>query len=284
MDIRNYISTDCVCDLPKEYLEENNIGVIRFYLYMDSGRFMDGYEITVSNVIDHYEENETKIVSRPPTPNEYAKLFGKQLKIYDNIIHFTISSDTSDSYKQAAEGIKLLGEDAKRVHIVDTKTLSSGMGFIIINAVKMNKQGYSAEEIVAASEKMIPKVDVSFVTKNADYLAINDRVSPVIAKFFKTLKLRPVFAMKDGKLTVARFEYGNGYVKRYIKQKIKKTDRIDLERVFITNAACSKAELEKISKEVTDICPFKKVIFCTTSATVACNCGAGSFGIIFMYK
>lgn len=284
MGNKNYIITDCVSDLPKEYIDENNIGVIRFYLYLDSGRFMDGYEISVTNVIEHYEEVQTKIISKPPTAKEHAEIYKNILKEYDNIIHFTISSDTSVSYEQSVLGKELLGLDADRVTIIDTKTLSSGMALLIYKAVEMNKNGASVDEIVKVCEELIPKTDVSFVAKNADYLAINERVSLSVARFLRFFKMRPVFYMKNGKLSIARFALGNGYIKRYIKGKLRKNDKIDTSKVFVTYAGCNMKDVKRIAEEVKKICPFKEVIICNTSATVACNCGAGTYGIIFMYK
>ena len=86
------IITDCVCDLSNDFLQSQEVDVVRFYLTLDSGRFMDGYEISVSNVIEHYEDNKTKIVSNAPSPEEYAQIYREQLKTSETVIHYTISS------------------------------------------------------------------------------------------------------------------------------------------------------------------------------------------------
>ena len=280
------IITDCVCDLSNDFLQSQEVDVVRFYLTLDSGRFMDGYEISVSNVIEHYEDNKTKIVSNVPSPKEYAQIYREQLKTSETVIHYTISSLISDSYKLANEGRDLLGEKASKGYIVNSLTLSSGIAFLILQACDMRKRGYDAEAIVKASQTLISKVNVSFVAKNADYLAINGRVSSLIAKFVRSFRLRPVFYMDNGKLTVLRFEHGNRekYIKKYIRRQFKQKDKIDTERVFITHAACAKDEVDRIVAEVRSIIDFKNIHICTTSASVACNCGAEAVGVIYKYK
>lgn len=280
------IITDCVCDLSNDFLQSQEVDVVRFYLTIDSRRFMDGYEISVSNVIEHYEENKTKIISKVPSPEEYAQIYREQLETSETVIHYTISSLISNSYKLANEGRELLGEDASKVFIVNTLTLSSGISFLILQACDMKKRGYDAETIVQESKELISKVHVSFVSRNADYLEINGRVTPFIASFVRTFRLRPVFYMDNGKLSVLRFEHGSRekYIKKYVRRQLKHKEKIDPERVFITHAACSKDEVDRIVAEVRSIIDFKYVHVCTTSATVACNCGAKTVGVIFKYK
>lgn len=280
------ILTDCVCDLSNEFLQKQEVDVVRFYLSLVHGRFMDGYEISVSNVIEYYEDYKQKIVSNPPSPEEYAQIYRELLEENETIIHFTISSLISDSYKLANAGRDMLVDAAANVFIVNSLTLSSGMAFLILQACELKKKGYDAETIVKACKELIPKVDVSFVAKNADNLAINGRVSSFVAKFVHSMKLRPVFYMNKGKLIISRFEHGNRekYIKKYIHRQMKNKDKIDSEHVFITHAACSKDEVDRIVAEVRSIIDFKNVHICTTSATVACNCGADAFGIIYKYK
>lgn len=286
MKKRNCIITDCVSDLSNEFLQENGIEVIRFYLELSTGRFQDGYEISVSNVIEHYAQKGTKIISNEPLPEEYADFYRHRLLEYDEIIHYVISSDISESYSRATQGRAMLSEDAKKVFIVDTKNLSSGIALLVQKAIQYNKMGMSAREIAEKTTELIPKVNLSFVAVNADYLAINDRVSPKIAKFIHAFHLRPVFAMKEGHLILSGFEFGSRerYIRRYIRHRLRKIEKIDTENIFITHAAIGSEELSRVLAEVKSMGEFKNIHVSVTSATVACNCGAGAMGIIYMKK
>lgn len=281
------ILTDCISDLHPAYMQRNNIEPIGFYLTLDSGRFMDGYEISATNVLEYYSENERKIISNPPPAKEYADIYRRNLAENENIIHFSISSGISNAVPNALEAREYLGEDAKRVFIVDTKMLSSGMAFLIVKAVEMIEANASADEIVKVVTDMIPKINVSFITQNADHLAINERVSYKVAKIIRTLKLRPIFYMdKDGNLTLPGFKLGifESYPKHYIHSRLRHPDKIDTTRAFITHAGCSKEQIDSYVAEVKKVVPFERIHICTASATVASNCGPGTFGVIFKYK
>lgn len=280
------ILTDCISDLRTEYMKRTDVDPIHFYLSLDSGRFMDGYEISAANVLEYYSENGTKIISNPPPAEEYAQIYRKFLETYETIIHFTISSGISVAYPNAMKARELLGDDAKRVFVVDTLSLSSGMAFLIVKAVEMVKNGIETEDIVKEMSVMIPKLNVSFITLSADHLAINERVSHEIAKIIRVLKLRPIFYMDNGKLAIPGFKLGlfENYQKHYIRSRLKHPDRIDKSRAFITHAGCTKEQVDNYVAEVKKVIPFERIHICTASATVASNCGPGTFGIIFMYK
>lgn len=280
------ILTDCISDLRNEYMKRTDVDPIRFYLSLDSGRFMDGYEISAANVLEYYSENEKKIISNPPPAKEYAEIFRRFLEDYETIIHFTISSGISEAYSNATAAKEMLGDDAKRVFIVDTLSLSSGMAFLIVKAVEMVKNGAETEDIVKEMSVMIPKLNVSFITMNADHLAINERVSHKVARMIRILKIKPIFYMNNGNLTIPGFKLGlfDNYQKHYIHSRLKHPEKIDTSRAFVTHAGCTKEQVDSYVAEVRKVVPFERIHVCNASATVASNCGPGTFGVIFMYK
>lgn len=280
------LSTDCVCDLSNDYLDKNDILCIRFYLNVESGKFMDGYEISAVNVVEHYTNVGTKIISAEPEAAEYSYLFRKKLEECDELIHFTISSKISSSYEKAMKGKEMLGEDAGRVHVFDTESLSGGMAFLILKAVQMRNNGSSIEEIISVCEAMRSKIDVGFVAPNVHYLTINGRVEPYIEKICNGLKLHPIFRMKEGDLVPVGFESGKRevYAKHYILKRLKKRANIDDTNVYIVHSSCPPDEVNKIVNLVKQQVPFKNVYINKTSATVTCNSGEGAFGIIYMNK
>lgn len=285
--MKTRLLTDCASDLSNELLESLDVGVVRFFMHLDTGSFTDLYEITAANVIEYYANNGTKIISEEPTAEDYSKIFTRELKKYENVIHFSISSKISDAYSRACQGRDLLDEEsASHVFVIDTLSISSAIGLLIERASKMNREGKSAQEIVNEMHDMIPRIDTNFITSNADYLAINGRVKQWISDVCKALQLRAVFRMYDGDLRPCRFEFGSRerYIRRYIKHELKHPDRIDDGVVFITHSSSSKEELRMVTQTVQSIVPFKKVYTCKTSATVTCNCGAGAIGVLFLYK
>ena len=63
-------------------------------------------------------------------------------------------------------------------------------------------------------------------------------------------------------------------------------NRADIDRriLFITYAGMSKEQLQRIQTLAQQYCPFERVYLQKASSAIACNCGPGSFGLLFMRR
>lgn len=280
------ISSDCVCDLPAEYIESHSIGILYFYMIMDTGRFRDNDEVTSANIIEYYRSSGKKAVSDVPPAEEYAVYFKKQLEKYEQIIHISISSGVSVSFERALAGKELLGELSHKVSIVDSLSLSTGMAHLVMKAVELRDSGSSSGEIVVALNELRPYINTAFITKNADYMYINGRASKGVAWLSRTFNLHPVFKLKDGKLVVKGIGVGriDKAYKRNVKRELKGAKHIDGKCLFFTHAGLSSDEIKDLLREVEKYKHFEKIVVANTSATVTSNCGEGTFGLLFLYE
>ncbi|MGN1423136.1 MAG: DegV family protein [Oscillospiraceae bacterium] len=278
------ISTDCVCDLPEDYLTRNDVGILYFYIATSTGRFRDGFEITSGNILEYLENGGAKSETMPPEPEEYRDFFLEQLEKCDELIHIAISSGASLSCRNANAALELLGEKRGKVRVIDSGHLSTGMGHIVIRAAEMRSEGYSADEIAAAAERLKKRVSTSFITMNADYLYRNGRVSKAVKNICGIFMLHPVLVLKNGKITLKNIRIGNydKAVMRYIKSELRRSGKIDKRRLFITHAGCSIRQINAVKERAAKLCEFNEVTVTKASATVSCNCGAGTVGVLFV--
>lgn len=280
------ITADCVCDLPDEYLAYNDIDIIYFYISTDTGRFRDGFEIDSRNIIEYLEDGGVKSETKEPSSSEFKSFFEKALKNNSEIIHVCISSGTSDSYKNALDAREHMGDRGKRVHIVDSYHLSTGMGHMIIKAVDMRDEGCTSKEIVKELDSMKKRVSSSFITRSADYLYRNGRVSKLVRDITAALKIYPVLTMKKGKMALKTIQIGSydKAVIRYIRNELRYDRRINKGRLFVTHAGCTVKTIGDVRAEIDKLCSFDEVVVTTASATVSSNCGPGTLGVLYVYE
>ncbi len=279
------ISTDCVCDLPEEYLSRNKIGIIYFYIITNTGRFQDVHEITSENMLEYLESKGNEVLTVAPKVDEYCKFFRTGLSMYDEVIHICVSRHISQSYENANQAVEKLQELGKRVHVVDSGHLSTGLGHMVIKAVDLKAQGRGIDGILAGLERMKQSISTSFITVNADYLYLNKRVSKWVRDICRYLTLHPVLTMKDGRITLKKVFIGN-YEKaalRYVRGEVKRNEGINKKRAFITHVGCSVRFIGEVKAEVEKFCHFEEVISTKASATISGNCGMGTFGILYVY-
>ena len=72
--------------------------------------------------------------------------------------------------------------------------------------------------------------------------------------------------------------------KRYVRKIFIEPRNVDRRILFITYAGLEDRSIAYIQKLVKQYCPFERVYLQKASSAIACNCGAGSFGLLFMKK
>ena len=280
------ISTDCVCDLPETFLRANGVDLVHFYIDTNTGKFRDGYGITSRNVLEYLQEGGTMAETNAPEPQEYVEFFERELERCDELIHIALSGHIGNSCKNAMAAMERMNEKAKRVTVIDSEHLSTGLGHMVMLAVEMRDGGKSTEEIAAAVKALRGKISTTFITPNADALYRNGRVSGTIRELAALFSLHPVLAMRRGKMALKMLGIGDyeRSVLRYVRRELKNSDEIDQKRLFITHAGCPVRLIAKVKEEAERSCRFDEVIVTQSSATVSCNCGAGAVGVLFVRK
>lgn len=281
MEKKIAITSDCVCDLSEDILEKYHVKVIYFYIVTDRGWFKDLDEITSRNIVEYFENGGQQIRTMAPNPEEYVSFFEGVLAEADEIIHISISSTLSKSYENASKATECFGN---RVQIFDSRHLSTGIGHLVIKAAQLAEEGKLSGEIIAELEDLRNRVSTTFIAENADYLYRTRRVSKLVRNFCTAFKIHPVLSLKDGVMKLASVEMGNynKSVLRYVKKQLKKTGKIEKNRVFITHTICPVKLVSMVKHMVRDKNVFEEVIETDASATITSNCGANTIGVLFV--
>lgn len=280
------IIADCTCDLSEELLKHFEIDRAYFYIHTDSGRFRDVDEITAANIFEYMQDEGKCGVTVAPYTEDLVSLYRSKLQTYDEVIHIITSSKISMCLNNAMEAITQLGDSSRRVHLFDSRQLSSGIGLLCLRAAALRKEGLDSDTILSELEKMRDRVSTTFMAPNADYLYINKRVNQFTKILCNLLFIHPVLEIKDGDLRLKSIRLGNyeQSMKSYINKELQNINNIRTDQVFVTHAGCTANDLKLIRSEVEQFLPLSNVTVTEASATVSSNSGPRTFGVLFVKK
>ena len=275
------ISTECVADLPKKMFKQYGVEIIYYDIETDSGVFRDTEEINAGNVMEYFHSGGGIARSITPSAYDYKNFFKKVLMDYDEIIHLCNSQKISNALKNADLARMKLGIEGRKVHVVDSMHLSSGLGLMVLAAAKCRNSGMKVSEILEYLKQEVNYVSTSFLVKNTDFLLQNNRVGRHLMSLCKLLHLHPVICMRNGELHMWKFYVGTyeKAVYKYISDVLYEISDVDKELCVLTYVGCSHESLERIYGEIVRRINFKQVWVQPASATVSCNCGPDCFGI-----
>lgn len=277
------ILTDSTCDLSDELIEEFGITVIPLNIIMGDKSFRDGVDAKQAEIFAWADANKTT----PKTSAPDLGLVEETLKPFqeagDEVVYLGIGADLSSTLQTIRLAAEDLGYD--KVYAIDSMNLSTGVGLQVLRAADYAKAGMSGAEIRDKIEASRDRVRASFCIDTLTYLHRGGRCSAVAALFGAALMLKPMIAVKNGKMGVAKKYRGKirKVLKEYAKELEPELRNAETDRVFITHTA-SDETAEEIRSYVESLGIFEHVYTTKAGGVIASHCGPGTLGILFYSK
>lgn len=275
------ISTESTSDLSKTLLEENNIFVIRYPVLLGENVYSDGDNITPEQIFEFVDE--TGKLPKTSAINEFTFVdYFKNIldQGYDGIIHISLSSKISSTYKNATNGATKF--DGK-VKVIDSLSLSTGSGLLVLYASELAKQGLDLDTIYNKVSNRVKYVQTSFVVNTVEYLHKGGRCSGLAKFAANILRLKPQIIMENGEMHPGKKYRGRNsqIVENYCKDILEEYNNPDLSIAFVTHTVASDEMIEAAKKALIDR-GFKKIIETTAGCTITSHCGPKTLGILFI--
>lgn len=277
------ISTDCTCDLPEELIKMLGIRIMYLYIRTENGRFADTKEIGSNNMAEYLNNIHSRAYSDSASVEEYESFFADALLEAEEVIHISLASNVGKSYSVACEAAKGFGH----VRVVDSGSISAGLGLIVLKAAQMALDKMGSDEILKAIQESKPKVQTGFYVPSARIYHQRGYTSTFIAKLCEYFNLHLMLVSKKEKITIQKLIPGTEKRARrafvhFCLHKYKK--KANKRVVYITHVGLTSDVLEDIKKEVLKLIDFEDVRIVEASVSSSCNSGQGTFGIGFFTK
>ena len=275
------ITTTSMCDLPEDIVQKLNIPIIPFRLHTDAGVFKDGIQIDANELIRFINDGK-QAMSAPPEVMDYTEFFAGELKNAHHLIHIALPDSVSEDYNRASEAARSFDN----VTIINSESLSSAMGLLVLIGCKLVQQGVPVEDIIDELEKVKKRLRCSFVIITTDYMAKRGLIGKRIHEVAGALNIHPWLKFKDNKTAISGLWIGNKKktYASYIRKAFPANVKPDEDLAFVTYADVPQETLLWVKEEIERYAHFNRIIFQQASASVTSNCGPGTIGILYFTK
>ncbi len=277
------ISSDSTCDLSPEILRDYGVETLPLYVVVDGTARKDMEEITPDDLYDHVAKHGKPGSTAAINVDEYITFFTRMKEDAQTVIHFTISAELSSCYQNAC----IAAQEVGGVYVIDSRSLSNGIGLLVLRACELARKDMAAEVIVSYLQDMVKRVEASFIPESLEYLKLGGRCSGAAAMGANLLRIKPCLQLREGHIVVGKKYTGSleSVVMKYIGDKLSKLEDVDLSRVFITHSGLTDPTLlDRVKDAVLTVAPFEDVLVCRANCTVSNHCGPNTLGVIFCKK
>ena len=270
------IVTDSSAHLTSEEIEQYGITIVPLRVRMGRKVFRELTELTYEEYFRRLEGVRTLPQTESPQLQDLLDLYYNLSQETDHIISIHTSRKLNPVVDVARNAASMLRTHT-RITVIDSETISRGLGMIVLKAAQMANEGASAQEIGREIRGMIPAVFLAFLTSDLHYLERDGRLRKSQAFLGAMLGIRAMVETREGDLLVMdKARDALGTVEKLYDYISEFAYLEEIALLQHNNVQESTALLERLKDMFPDITIFTDVY----DATLATFIGPNALGVI----
>jgi len=192
------IVTDGACSLTPAQGEQFGIHVVPVYVAFGEKTYRAGIDLDNEGFYRFLSTSKKlPTTAQPPAP-DFVNIYNQLAEEAEEIITIVISHHMSATIQSAEMARNLF--DNVPVHIVDSETVSLGLGMMAIAAARAAEQGQDAQAVLNLVESIKQKMNVIFTVNTLEYLYKGGRIGGATAFLGTALDIKPILYIKNGRI------------------------------------------------------------------------------------
>ncbi|MEO5575524.1 MAG: DegV family protein [Gaiellaceae bacterium] len=187
---------DSTADFPDAQIRFSNMRVVPLYVRFGEESFRDYVELAPRDFYKRLRTAPELPTTSQPTPQDFLTVY-HALAGYERIYSLHISSRLSGTFESASLAA---AEEGDRIRIVDTESVSIGIGMLALAIQDLLERGTTDEEIEAVIVSHRERAGILFTVDTLEFLAKGGRIGRARALMGSLLNVKPILAIEDGEV------------------------------------------------------------------------------------
>jgi len=264
--------TDSTGDLPEEVAAQHGIGVVPIYINFDGDSYLDGIDLSREDFYARLPDLDPSPTTAIPGPGLFLQTYQR---LVDEGATEILSVHISRELSGVVDAAQLAARDAPvPITVVDSGSLSLGLGFLAQAAAEAAANGSSMTEIMTLIDDQRRRTHVFAMLDTLEFLRRSGRMNRVLATVGGWLRIKPLLKMNDGTATAERIRSTEAAVQRLIALL---TEALPLERVALVHThALERAQ--ELRDRARHLLPHDSVLSVDITPVLGAHLGPGAAG------
>ena len=280
------IFTDATADIDTNALHGlPNLEIIPMEIFIDEASYYFGPDGTIDHEM-FYDRLDPQIDVKTTgiNPEIYEQYFEAALEQGLDVLYICFTSGLSSTYN-TVRLVKTMMKDKypdRKIFCIDSLCASLGEGFLVLEALKRQREGMEFDELVEWLEAEKTNVGHWFTLDSFEYLVKGGRISPTAAAIASTLQIKPLLSVDtEGKLTVAGKTRGRHSAIATILKKMDSNWKPEKgKRVIVGHGNCEEEALQ-LKEKVLARHPDAQVDIMSIGPVIGCHTGPSILALVF---
>ncbi len=193
-----YIVSDSSCDLAQGETDQPNMEIVPLSIRFGSDEFTDRQDLSVDDFYDRMANSDVLPQTACPSPGAFERAFRSAADAgAEAVVCINISSALSNTL-QSAQTAAAAYEGRVPIHVIDSKSVSSGLGTLVLEAAKVAASGADADSVLRRVGDLIPRTHVFAALNTLENLKKGGRIGGAKAMVGSILSIKPLIDITGG--------------------------------------------------------------------------------------
>jgi DegV family protein with EDD domain len=272
------VVTDSTADIPVEMAAARNVAVVPLTVSFGAENFLDG-ELTQQQFFDRMKASPKLPTTSQPSVGAFVEVYEKALATAEEVLSVHISSRLSGTIESARTAAE---QFAGKVHVYDSKNLSWGLAFQVMEAAKAATEGLSVAAALERVERVRDRVKIIVGLDKLDNLAKGGRIGRVSAFLGSFLDLKVTLTVdSDGAFTPVARTRGEKAALKHTLDWVAEHMGNAKSGAFAVGHALSESRAHDLADAIKQRFDASEMVVYETGIVIATHTGTG-WGVIFV--
>jgi DegV family protein with EDD domain len=272
------IVTDSTVDLTEKEISDLNIHIVPLSITIDGETYIDRIDLSPSSFLEKMKASEELPKSSQPPAGAFLELYDELGKDGSEVLSIHMTGNMSGTVRSAESAAEM---SSTSVTVIDSRFISRGLAFQVIEAAKLAKNGKSLEEILHSIENIRKNTNLFVVVDTLENLVKGGRIGKGRAMIGSLLNIKPIASLAGGEYTpVAKVRSHSQVVKYLSSQFVEDVKGKTISGVGLVHVDGMKLA-QNLKNKIIEKTGFEDFEIAETTPIISTHTGIGAIG--FMY-
>jgi DegV family protein with EDD domain len=270
------VVTDSACDLPQALADELGIRIVPLTVRFGTEEFVDRIDLTPAEFWARCAGSPVLPETAAPAPGQFELAYrALAADGADGVVVVAMSSRLSGTMQSASLAANAV-YGMLAVEVVDSRTVTTGLGMIAVAAARLARRGARIEDVAGLARDLARRTHVWATLDTLEYLKKGGRIGTARALLSSALAIKPIIEVRQGQVLEGGRQRTRSRALAHLVEKVRLAGPLE-------SLAVLHADTADVDAFVTQLAPLAPgpVIVTEVGAVIGTHCGPKAIGVAF---
>lgn len=273
------IITDSACDLPDSVVQSLGIKVVPLFIRFGEDELIDREQLTTAQFWQRCSLESELPSTAAPSPGRFEDAVRQlQGEGATGVVIINLSGELSGTIAAARVAAEKM-RTSLDVRVVDSRTVTMGLGAIVVACARAAQDGKNIDEIEALAHDLSRRCKVWGALDTLENLKKGGRIGGAKAMLASVLSIKPIIEVRDGVVQEGGKQRTRSKALAFLVDKVREASaHPGISQLSILNADCS--DVEAFITQLKTVYS-GEIMVGDIGAVVGAHAGRGTIGVAF---